>query len=593
MPIKPTIRILPREIVDKIAAGEVVERPASVVKELVENSLDAGATQIDVEVALGGRKFISVADNGHGMVKDDAIMSMEQHATSKIKSIEDIEKIHTLGFRGEALAAISSVSRFRLTTCYQGEIVGTEILMSGGKLQDVREIGRPSGTTVEVRDIFFNMPARKKFLRSSSTELERIRTIFISLALSHPAVGMSLKSDGTDVYKLPAGGSFEDRVRDMFGKEYFQMLQEVLLNKNGINVNGYVALPTISRTDREEQYIFINGRAATANVIMYAIREAYRGVLAKDRYPVVFLMIGCPVDEIDVNVHPTKREVKFRRPNDVRDIVIEAIRNALSINIPSRQKLQTFPSHTTLAISTNKQLTIDSNTKDLYSGISGKPSTGKQATQITPVESSETHDELPMNVRPLWRWCRILGQIGGLYVVLETDSGLVLMDPHAVHERVLFEKFIAEIKHGHVQSQSLLFPETITLSPNKAHQVSKNIVLFKEMGFGISMFGGDSFLVEAMPACIPNVSVANILNEIAQALEQIGSRGAKEVWREETIARAACRAAVKAHSQLSEKEIEMLIECLLKTEMPYTCPHGRPTVIFFSMDELNKKFQRL
>jgi DNA mismatch repair protein MutL len=582
--IKPTIQILPREIIDKIAAGEVVERPASVVKELVENSFDAGATQIDIEVTFGGKKFISVADNGHGMIRDDAILSVEQHATSKIKSIDDIEKITTMGFRGEALAAISSVSRFRLTTCYQGEIVGTEVIIVGGKLQDVREIGRPKGTTVEVRDLFFNMPARKKFLRSPATELERIKTIFITLALSHPGVGMSLKSDGEEIYNSPAGGTFEDRIRDIFGREYFKNLQRVSFTKNEIKIHGYVALPTISRTDREEQYVFVNGRSATANVIVYAIREAYRGILAKDRYPIVFLRIDCPPEEVDVNVHPTKREVRFRRPDEIRDAIIDAIRNALSINVSAGENARAQPLHSF----SRKQLTIGSN-EELYPRISGKANAQSSAPAVEPAVTSA---EPQVGGKPLWTWCRILGQIGGLYVVLETDSGLVLMDPHAAHERVLFEEFMAEIKSGNVQTQSLLFPETITLRPNEAYYVTKHIDLFREMGFSISIFGRDSFLVDALPACISNASVGSILNEIAQSLQQSGSRGAKDIWRQETIARAACRAAVKAHSQLTEKEIEKLVERLSRAEMPYTCPHGRPTVIFFPIEELNKKFQR-
>ena len=325
------IRVLTTHVVNKIAAGEVVDRPASVVKELVENALDAGATQIDVDIAAGGRKLVAVGDNGSGMARDDAVLSVERHATSKIHDVDDIERIATLGFRGEALAAIASVSRFRLLTCAAGADAGTEIAITGGAIQDVREAGCPAGTRIEVRDLFFNVPARRKFLRSYPTELGHVRTCFITLALARPAVGMSLTVDGSVTYRLPAAGTLEDRVRELFGQEFARGLRRVSYAGGEVGVTGLASAPHLHRADRAEQYLFINGRAASAPLLNHALREAYRAVMADDRHPCVFLHLAMEPDLVDVNVHPTKREVRFRHPSAVRDAVMAAIRDAVAL----------------------------------------------------------------------------------------------------------------------------------------------------------------------------------------------------------------------------------------------------------------------
>lgn len=323
------IRLLPPEVANKIAAGEVVERPASILKELVENAIDAGATQVEVEVVSGGTRLLSVADNGSGMNRDDALLSVERHATSKIRTSQDIEAIHTLGFRGEALAAISAVSRFRLCTRRDSDLAGTELTMSGGKLMDVRDAGCPAGTLVEVRDLFFNMPARRKFLRSPQTEVAHVRQMFLVHALAWPGIGMKLTVDGRVTWQLPGGGSLSERIREMFGAEVREALCEVKREGGDVRVTGYASRPTLHRGDRTEQYVFVNRRPATAPVVGYAMGEAYHALLAEHRHPYVFLFIDLPVDQVDVNVHPTKREVRFRRSSDVRDALIEAIRGAL------------------------------------------------------------------------------------------------------------------------------------------------------------------------------------------------------------------------------------------------------------------------
>jgi DNA mismatch repair protein MutL len=322
---------LPTHVVNQIAAGEVVDRPASVVKELIENAIDAGSTQVDVEIVAGGRKLIAVGDNGSGMSRDDAILSVERHATSKLGTVDDIEHIATLGFRGEALAAIASVARVRMVSSPAGSAAGTEIVIVGGGIQEVRETGAPGGTRIEVRDLFFNVPARRKFLRSYPTEMGHVRACFMTLAMARPTVGMSLTVDGRRTYRLPPGGTLDDRIRELFGVEFFNTLRPVRQEGGEVAVTGMVSGPDVHRSDRAEQYFFINGRATTAAILNHAVREAYRAVVPDSRHPCVFLHLSMAPDLVDVNVHPAKREVRFRHPAAVRDALADAVRRSVGL----------------------------------------------------------------------------------------------------------------------------------------------------------------------------------------------------------------------------------------------------------------------
>jgi len=587
------IRVLPQDVVNKIAAGEVVERPASVLKELVENSLDAGATRIEVEIAAGGRKLVAVRDNGEGMSRDDALLSVERHATSKIRTADDIERISTLGFRGEALAAIASVSRFRLATARHGDPFGTEVLITGGKISDIRDIGLPGGTEVEVRDLFFNVPARRKFLRSDETELAHIRQTFIIQALSHPAIGMSLKVDGRDVHRLPEKASLEDRIRDIFGVEYIKGLRSVHFEARGMRISGYVSLPTFGRGDRTEQYIFINGRAASAPVLANALREAYRRTMPADRHPSVFLMLAMNPETVDVNVHPTKKEVRFRRPSEVRDAVIAAVSAALG-EAPPRAPSGPMPplSRGALPSFAYPHGNFPQPSAPRPSGVAdGRLQPQDQVSPVArlPADTSRTVAE---NAGGPWQRCRILGQLGGLYVVLETEDGFAIMDPHAAHERILYEKYMTDLASGHVITQGLLMPETLDLGPADAARLRKQIDLFRKLGFGISNFGGDSFIVDAVPAYFAHAAARTLIIETSRELEEGGARAGAERLMEDAAARAACRAAVKARDELNMEEIQQLLNDLAAARMPYTCPHGRPTLIFTSYRELARKFGR-
>lgn len=586
----------------------MVERPAAVLKELVENAFDAGATQVDVEIAAGGRKLVSVSDNGSGLNRDDALLAVERHATSKISDVDDIERISSLGFRGEALAAVAAVSRFRMQTCREGEDTGTEIVISGGKMQDVRDAGCPAGTRIEVRDLFFNVPARRKFLRSYQTELAHLRSGFVVHALARPEKGMSLSVDGRKTYSLPRNAGIEDRICDLFGADRLRTLKKVRHSTDEVKVTGYVSVPSITRANRNEQYVFVNGRATSAPVIGFAIREGYRALIPDGRFPAVFLFIETDPELVDVNVHPTKREVRFRHPSEVRDAVIESVRRALSTDAEPLQAPSTIP------IDEPPSSAPPRATEDAYLPIEDlPPPKAFMYPRLAPIESMTTERTAPDSPgsgnapgdgessapHPVsgvcdspWVWCRVLGQIGGLYVVLETEDGMVMMDPHAAHERVLFERFTKAVSEGSVQSQSLLMPETVELQSKDAALVRRNGDLLKEMGFGISEFGGDSFVVDALPSYFAHASPQALLPDIARELEEGGARGGRGRWREDSIAQAACKSAVKARDRLTVDEIERLVVDLSRAGMPYTCPHGRPTLIYTSFKEINSKFGR-
>ncbi|MFH1477752.1 MAG: DNA mismatch repair endonuclease MutL [Verrucomicrobiota bacterium] len=685
-----SIHVLSDVVANKIAAGEVVERPASVLKELVENALDAGANQIDVTIVCGGRTLVGVADNGRGMTRDDALLSVERHATSKIQDVDDLERIATLGFRGEALAAIASVARFRLCTRRAADLTGTELLMAAGKIQEVRDAGCPPGTSVEVRHLFFNVPARRKFLRSEQTEGVHLRQVFMTYAIAHPAVGMKLTVDGRLVFSLAPGApgvpgaTTEDRRRDLFPFLAPSDMRPVNYSIGGMRVTGHVGLPAVSRSDRLEQYIFINARPAGAPVVSGAIREGYRAVLPRDRYPVVFLFLELDPALVDVNVHPTKREVRFYHPGAVRDAVLAAVRQALALTCPSSlaglgqaardgvgafvpQSVRTLaPSIGGLPEFGQRWLPRDGHPplkglEPVAPGMPGAPgipglrecrfpyppppvspldaqpgdqpvrhslgnggrsevslpcdlsgealakteALAKQGGQKSAISNQQseisnasvlnaprsTLNEVSGASAP-WTWCRILGQIGGMYVVMETEDGLALMDPHAAHERVLYERFMTQVTQGRVESQGLLVPETVDLPPRDALRVRRHLEVLKKMGFGIAEFGGDTFVVDALPLCFQRTTSQALLADLGAILETSGERRGAGHLLEEQVAQAACKAAVKAHSVLTREEIEELVMQLAETEMPYTCPHGRPTLIHTSFQELAKKFGR-
>ena len=607
------IRLLPIHVANKIAAGEVVERPASVVKELMENAIDAGATRVDVTVTAGGRKLIEVRDNGCGMGRDDALLSIERQATSKIRDVDDIERIDTLGFRGEALPSIASVSRFTLKTRRAADDAGTELVVVGGSLHDVREAGVPVGTTLAVRDLFFNVPARRKFLRAFQTEQAHIRSVFTLHALAHPEIGMSLTADGRELARLPPGATLEERARDLFGADFCAGLRPIERTLGDLRVYGFAGLPTQTRNDRSEQYVFINRRPATAPVIAYALREAYPP-LEGDRKPIVLLFIEMPPGGVDVNVHPTKREVRFHKPVEVREALISALTDALGIARKRRNDGGAIiaPAADTREEARGEQAVVSLRTlvpeaaaqpfaypapAPLPPPAALRPSVPAPAPSAPPAASLPPSGQgLPLFADPQerspWRWCRVLGQVGGRYLLLETDGGTVTVDPRAARERVLYERLMDSARRGETLSQRLLLPETVQLAPADAARLRKHLPVVQAMGFGVEEFGNDHFIVEALPDALAAVSCRELLGNIAHDLENAGTRRGVEKWREELVAKAACRAAAGSGEPLTEDAAEKLVRDLAATRMPYTCPRGRPTMIFTSYRELERKFGR-
>ena len=592
------VHVLPLHVANKIAAGEVVERPASVVKELVENSVDAGAANIKVSIAQGGRKLVSVRDDGCGMAKDDALLSLERQATSKILDVDDIENIDTLGFRGEAIPSIASVSRFTLVTRRHDADEGTQIVVNAGELVETSAAGCPPGTLVEVRDLFCNVPARRKFLRSSATEEGRVKGIFTVHALAHPGIGFSLTVDGRELYRLAPAASLADRLFDVYGAEFIESLIALPTppeaQANAVRVWGYIEKPNLSMPTRHEQYVFVNGRPATAPSIAYAVREAYPHRQG-DVKPALFLFIELPPNQVDVNVHPTKREVRFRDNNAVKRAITEAIEGALGLRATERDEA-------TSSETTSEATTIETNgAKTPLPPLPRSPTPPLPHSLTPPLPHSSTPPptptptELPLaadgtTARP-WKWFKFLAATASGYLLVETDAGLVTINPHAARERIAFEQLLSRSGQGEALSQQLLIPETIHLSPVDAARITAALGDIEPMGFRIEPFGRDTFKIDAVPQIIGSLSPAAVVSTIARDLSEGGARRG-ERWREDLVAKSVARSFAGMSLALDETGATRLVEELASCRMPYVSPGGKPTMIFTSTNELDRKFAK-
>lgn len=666
------IRLLPEQVANQIAAGEVVERPASVVKELVENALDAGASRITVEIQAGGRSLVRVTDDGVGMNRDDALLCLERHATSKIQRAEDLASIATMGFRGEALPSIASVSRFTLTTRERdgGSPEGTQIVVVGGKIMEVKAAGSATGTSVEVRQIFFNLPARRKFLRSEDTESAHIQHYLTLAALGYPEVAFTFSKDGRLVWQWPAVNASKDaesklnglreRMRAIHGSEQKllpvdfsvelsapaevdendlagSMLREEAASK--FRVWGLIGAPGVSRSTREDQTLFVNRRPVENRGLNFALIEGYHNALMKGRYPVCCLFLEIDPAAVDVNIHPAKREVKFHQEMQVRRLVTQAVRQALlkfhtgstAPQVEKNVEINTVPvpQHKEMELvarsdaSTGSKAAVVPQTEELpRSGSTAAPSqpgfplSGKEPLwpARTPVERARPNETLdtqqiiprqtvaptsaqqvdvgpvPLLKVPL----RLVGVIGKLYVVLESDRGLVLLDQHAAHERILYEQMLNRLEgQGSAASQKLLLPETVELSVRDAHFLREQLPMLTRMGVGLSEFGERTFLLDALPPFVKASDPRRFVLELVDELKSSGHEVNSLRLGEHTIAKTVCRHAVKANDPLAGPEIENLINDLRHCAMPYTCPHGRPTLIEMNYRELEKKFGRI
>ena len=593
------IKLLPVAVANKIAAGEVVERPASVVKEFMENAFDAEATRVVVSIEEGGRKLISIADNGTGMEHDDALMCLEPQATSKISDVDDIEKISTYGFRGEAVPSVAAVSRLTIKTAVEGEGAGTCVEVEGGKVRSVSSIGFPQGTTFEIRDLFFNVPARRKFLKSQATEQSHIRTVFNLQALCHPEASLKLQIEGRDVVSLAGGASLKERIHDLFGAAFLEMLRPVEYKCGVVSVSGFVGLPSLTRGDRSEQYVFINKRAASAPIIPYALKEAYPP-LDGDRKPIAILFIDVPPTEVDVNVHPTKREVRFRDARGVRDAIILAVQKALGIGSFANMEFATGIDNETGMPNISSRPPVVRQPAAPYGGApmdlpppQVAPAPSSKYAQTSLLELSQDGDSEVLGNAPsqdsIWSWCRILGQIQGGYVILETDEGFVVLDPKAAHERVLYDRMVNGLS-GKSESQPLLLPETVALPPLDAGLITENLDSLRAMGFGIDIFGDNAFVIEALPLGIEKVDLRSFLSEVANGLSGASVKKGVPDWKARALAQSAALSAVSRMETIPDKALSKLVDDLSKTSKPYTSPRGKPTMFFTSTRELDRRF---
>jgi DNA mismatch repair protein MutL len=610
------IRLLPETVASQVAAGEVVERPASVVKELIENSIDAGARKIDVLIRRGGIALVRVLDDGCGMDRDDALLSLERHATSKIRSAADLQAVATLGFRGEALPSIASVSRFRLTTRESGAVAGTEIVINGGKIDVVRDGGEAPGTQVEVRSLFYNVPARRKFLRSENTESRNIEHQIHLQAIGHSQVAFCLLRDDRMLFQLPSAATLGDRIRDLFGIELLERLVEVdSTSPRNIRIDGYIGRAGLSRQTRTQQLVFVNGRAIESGLLTGAIREGYHTALMKGQYPVTFLFLQIDPASVDVNVHPAKREVRFRDPSAVREAIVHSIQQTLERGRAGWQEKFHAPPISPAAIPTEVSPNLklrpevaapqESYRELPHLGTTGvgvvdpgrtrSPEIAGQAPRLAGprVDSASDAFAVPRDAKKgSQQQFQILGVLNKLYVLMENADGLVVVDQHAAHERILFEELRRRMEEQGVPTQKLLLPQTFDVPPRDADWIERNLSILQKMGIGIEPFGPGTFKIDSLPGFLDVSDPSQFMRKVIDDLKSAGHSTSPMRLGEEMIAKTVCRHAIKANDPLRYPEIDKLIRDLLECDLPYCCPHGRPTMIQISLAELEKKFGR-
>jgi len=668
------IRVLPDHITNLIAAGEVVERPASVAKELVENSIDAGAQRIVIDVESGGRRLLKVADDGEGMSRDDAVLAFERHATSKISKAEDLNAIGTLGFRGEALASIASVARVELIARTENAAAGTRVAIEGGRMRDVKDAAHPRGATISVRDLFFNTPARRKFLRSEATESYHLTNLITHYALAHPEIAFILTNNGRETLHVAAAQDLRERAYQIFGGQFLDSLLEVNNQSSEVTkpspaqiakVQGFVSAPRERRTSRDAQFLFVNGRFVRDRLIGRALSEGYRSILPHGVYPAALLFIEVPLEEVDVNVHPAKTEVRFRRTAAVADAVREAVRAALASagytpatdnrdlssttigderdaseaatanvvdSVPSESALASRDSfalrphpqqdrigfgvgavpqreptpiamHTTqatLAGSASAQQPPPAKTNAAGLKVEAEKSRGEfedkseisALPQLPPLDSALKFvrevavESLSSNIRPL-------GQLDESFIIATDREGLLLIDQHVAHERVLFDKFRALETARRAESQQLLIPETFDLTPAQAAAFETVAAELETYGFALMRLSGRTVAIKATPADLPASEARNVLKEVLDTVDSEKRGVARATLREEIAASLACHAAIKVNMPLAPEKMRWLIDRLLTTSSPTTCPHGRPVILRLATQDILKGFHRI
>ncbi len=598
------IRPLADSLINRIAAGEVVERPASVVKELVENSLDSGATSIAVTLAAGGKRSVLVRDDGSGMDRDDALLAVERHATSKLFEAGDLSTIRTLGFRGEALSSISAVSSFLLRTSVGGER-GTEVEVRGGRIRSVRDVAGPRGTSIRVERLFFNVPARRKFLRTEATELSHIVRVVTRLALAHPAVGFRLEQQGRPLLQAEACEGRRERIAQIFGGELVDKLLPFAGNEPGLAVEGFAGRPLDALPRREGQHLLVNGRAVQDRTLWHAVSEAYDNTLPRGRFPMLFLFLEVDPDRVDVNVHPRKIEVRFSDTRRVHDLVRDSILASLSHRavVPDLGDLR--PAAASLRTSGAPRGWSGSHEMPLSRAGGGATSLGEPVAprscgpRSTPLPPSDAQPDLiqaaaALDDAPLaLRQAAPLAQYRDSYIVAQDLEGLLLVDQHAAHERVIFERYLEEAGRNAVQVQPLLFPVTCDLAPDERVLFEEQKEELRRLGFVVEPFGSTTVKIEGVPALAAKLEPEAMLRELLGEAARARSAAADvDGLRHRLVTSAACQAAIKVNYPLTRETMQALLDDLFATVSPSTCPHGRPTIFRLSLDEIERAFRR-
>lgn len=609
------IAILPEVITNKIAAGEVVERPASVIKELIENALDAGANEITIEINAGGRRLIRITDNGHGMSREDALLSLERHATSKIRTDSDLDGILTLGFRGEALPSIASVSRFRLATREPGSLEGNEIIVEGGRVRDVRACGMAPGTVISVEQLFFNTPARLKFLRSAETETGHVGDSVTRMAISRPDVAFSCTSDGRELLRVQRGDLLR-RLGQVLGRETAASLHAVQLSAEGIEVTGFVSAPAAVRSTTAAMFTYINGRFVRDKVVQHAIMQAYRGVIDRGRYPVLALFITLPPGEVDVNVHPTKHEVRFRRQTVVHDTIQAAVEEVLKRSpwLVRRQDPQAAPPlqapatisqayRERIAAAAQASLELPRRESQHQSAAQVPPATALQTktgatappTAMSVNEPAEPFqpETAPDTQQGYFSSMAVIGQFHGEYILCQSGCELVIIDQHAASERVAFQRLRQQYESGGVESQRLLFPETAELSFTEAATAKRFGSDLAGIGLELEPFGGNTVIISAVPRMAAGMDIRLLVRDLLAELSQLGSSGVFKEVQEDLLARIACHSVVRGVHKLEQRQITDLLRGMDQTDFAASCPHGRPVSHVITLAELEKIFKRV
>lgn len=639
------IKVLPDSLANKIAAGEVVERPASIVKELIENSLDAGAHSIRIEIEAGGRRLIKVSDDGEGMAREDAILAFERHATSKIKTAEDLEAIVTLGFRGEALASIASVAKVRLRTRTGDDIAGTEIEISGGRMLRVRDTAFPRGSEFEIRDLFFNVPARQKFLKSEGTENSHIANLVTHYALANPRVSFSLIINGRESIQATPSSDIRERAYQLFGAGFIDDLIEVSGRMGDLGVRGFVSSPSITRSNRDSQYFFINGRYVRDKILNKAVSDAYLAMIPSNTYPAAMLFVELPPHDVDVNVHPAKTEVRFVRATVVFDLVRDSIRSAISaaraaatpfgersapaapaepveshaghvteIWPPQMPVATEAPTHTPyepapppeqrkMKLDHQPMSVIESPEPAIVSRAAIEPaapavvekSYGRRIGCLggkyyeAPGSTLRAAGNLSLSAEEI----NPLGQLHNSFIIAADRSGLLVIDQHVAHERILFEQHWRALRNRRVEVQRLLIPETIDLTPAQAAAFDQAAPKLEENGFEIGRLSGRTIAVKALPAILSAGTAQSLLADLLDTIEDERRSLSMDELSSEIAASLACRAAVKINMPLAHEKQRWLIDELLKMDNPATCPHGRPIILRIASRDIEKGFQRI